>query len=539
FYKIIWSMVKANSVQTDDRSEDWKRITEALKHNIKEFDAETLSNILVMMTRSSEGTSLFQTIEMDLIKNLDDVKTVAWVNPNAHSAGAMIAVACDEIVMARSSRIGDSQVIMFGPDGASEVPEEIEAKATTPVLHEFRTSAKLHGYDPILSEAFVFPDREVWWMENLESGERDFVFRAEKMKRLGETFAPRSEKSREDDAKEMDDEPDRDERMSGSRITPRDRIIVDPDFEPEWKLVETYFDPVVGAEIDLIQPVVRDDQLLEMSPGEAYAFGFSKAVVKNDEELKAQYGLKILSTYEQLWSESLAFFMTSIYVRGFLMFVIMMGLYVEFHTPGVGVAGMTSLLALAILVVAPYLTGLANIWELIFVGIGVALMMLEAFVIPGFGVAGIAGLLFFLVGVLATFVPDEPGRTLPFYIPTMTSTIDALKMGVMTMFSSLVASVFGMVVLSRILPKTTLFAHIAPANPTPADVMPDDTYRGAARVGDIGTAQTPLRPAGKATFGNVLVDVMSEGDFIDSNASVEVVERQGNVVVVREAGTGR
>src|SRR3989304_10127604 len=51
----------------------------------------------------------------DLIRNLTDVKTVAWVNPNAHSGGALVAMACDEIVMARSSRIGDSQVIMGGP----------------------------------------------------------------------------------------------------------------------------------------------------------------------------------------------------------------------------------------------------------------------------------------------------------------------------------------------------------------------------------------------------------------------------------------
>ncbi|MGB2984636.1 MAG: ATP-dependent Clp protease proteolytic subunit, partial [Phycisphaerae bacterium] len=48
----------------------------------------------------------------DLIKNVTGVKTVAWVNPNAHSGGSIIAVACDEIVMARSSRMGDSQVIM-------------------------------------------------------------------------------------------------------------------------------------------------------------------------------------------------------------------------------------------------------------------------------------------------------------------------------------------------------------------------------------------------------------------------------------------
>ena len=522
---------------------------ETLKRRVDEAIAKG-TDVIVFSMDTPGGLVTSGIAIADLIKNLPDVKTVAWVNPNAHSAGAMIAVACNEIVMARSSRIGDSQVIMFGPAGASDVPEDIEAKATTPVLHEFRTSARLQGYDPVLSEAFVFPDREVWWMENIETGEREFVFRQEKMKRLGETGQPSTRRTRQqaearrrnadEESVDKDDNDTVDEaENAGETGSEQDNseqpavAAVDPDFKPEWKLVATYYDVVVGDEVDVLQPVVRDDQLLEMSPGEAVAFGFSKAVVRNQEELRARYGLKELRVFEHLWSESLAQFMTSIYVRGFLMFVIMMGLYVEFNTPGVGVPGITALGALAIMVGAPSLTGLANIWEVIFVAIGVVLIMVEAFVIPGFGVAGIAGFLFFMIGILATFAPDEPGKVLPFYIPSMTSTIDALKMGVMTMFSSLIASVFGMVVLSRVLPKTTFFNRVAPANPTPADVMPDDHYRGAARIGDVGTAQTPLRPSGKASFGSVLVDVMSEGDFIDARTSVEVVERQGNVVIVR------
>ena len=50
---------------------------------------------------------------------------------------------------------------------------------------------------------------------------------------------------------------------------------------------------------------------------------------------------------------------------------------------------------------------------------------------------------------------------------------------------------------------------------------------------DLGTAEGPLRPAGKARFGGMLVDVVTQGDYLDTGARLEVIERRGNHVVVR------
>ena len=75
--------------------------------------------------------------------------------------------------------------------------------------------------------------------------------------------------------------------------------------------------------------------------------------------------------------------------------------------------------------------------------------------------------------------------------------------------------------------------NIVPANPTAEAVTIEDPYHDMARVGDIGHSEGPLRPAGKARFGSVLVDVVTEGDMVDGGAKIEVVERHGNRVVVR------
>lgn len=447
----------------------------------------------------------------DLIRSLpDEVKTVAWVNPNAHSGGALVAMACDEIVMARSSRIGDSQVIMGGPSGVTAVPEELQPKAYTPVLHDFRTSARKNGYSQVLCEALVIPEREVWWVENVMTGEREFVFTDEKIKRLGE--------DRSDNA------------PSGE-----ENVDYAPPPEPEWRLVKKYFDPVLEMEVQTLQPIVRDDQLLEMSPSEAIAYGFSKGIVTDESDLRTRYELGDLIRLSPLWSESLALWLTSIYVRGFLLLVVFLAAYVEFHTPGVGLAGLVALIALAIFVGAPYVTGLANVWEIVLIFVGLLLICLELFVIPGFGVAGVSGLMMVLTGLIATFVPDEPGRSFPRLFPALPTTIHGLKLAIATLVSSMAASLIGMLMLSRFLPRVPIFNKLVSVNPTPSQVAVEDPYRGMARVGDVGQAEGTLRPAGKARFGSVLVDVVTEGEYLETNCAIEVIERRGNRVVVRAA----
>jgi len=55
-------------------------------------------------------------------------------------------------------------------------------------------------------------------------------------------------------------------------------------------------------------------------------------------------------------------------------------------------------------------------------------------------------------------------------------------------------------------------------------------------VGQEGVALTPLRPAGTARIGERRVDVVSDGEVIDPNTRIRVVEVKGNRVVVRAVG---
>ncbi|MCA9251918.1 MAG: hypothetical protein KDA54_12375, partial [Phycisphaerales bacterium] len=393
--------------------------------------------------------------------------------------------------------------------GPSEVPEELRAKAESPVIEEFRDSANRRDYDLLLCESMVVKERVVYWVENINTGQRKFVDEQEKIRLVG-----------------------------GSTDKTPFAASDNQETEYEWKLVTSYTDIVTGKEIKITQPVVPATELLTMRQSKAAAFGFCKAICSSPTDLKIRYNVdEALTMLTSNWSERVTSWLTSMPVRIFLLALLLLGAYVEFHTPGVGLAGLVSLICLAIFVGAPYMTGLANVWEIVIVFIGFGLIALEVFVIPGFGVAGISGMLCVVVGLLATFIPEEPGRTLPIYWPQFEPGLQGLKIGVTTLGSALGASIVGMILISRMLPHISWLHGAMPLNPTAEEVGLVDPYNGYAREGDVGLVESPLRPAGKVRFGNMLVDVVTQGMFVEPGTEVEVCERQGNRVVVRPINT--
>jgi membrane-bound serine protease (ClpP class) len=236
------------------------------------------------------------------------------------------------------------------------------------------------------------------------------------------------------------------------------------------------------------------------------------------------------------WSEKLVEWLTSPMVRTILLIVMLLAAYVELNTPGVGLPGLVAVCCLVVFLGAPYLTGLADMWDILAVVAGAVLLAVEVFVIPGFGVTGIAGIALICIGVVASFVGPEMPNQPPFYWPRLDYTLEALKTGVWALVIGLSAALAGGIALRRIFPSVPYIGQIVAPNPTAAAVaMPDPYPTDVARPGDAGVAETPLRPAGKARFEAVLFDVTTEGEFIELGARVEVLERRGNRVVVRRA----
>ncbi|MCK4341212.1 MAG: hypothetical protein KAY37_05750 [Phycisphaerae bacterium] len=449
----------------------------------------------IIFEMDTPGGMVSSALDIFRIIERHDGRTVAWVNPEAYSAGALISVACDEIWMSPSSSIGDCAPIVMAPTGGvQELGETERAKAESPILQKFRDAAARNGYNQALSRAMVAVGEEVWWLEKVDDGtQRRFVSGEEKQKLI--------------------DEVEEDER--------------------EWKLVESYVEADSGRDYPVAQPVDRADTLLTMSQSEAVAFGFARGTASSPEELAGMLEISAaLITFETTGWEKFAAWLNSPLVRGILLVIVMLGAYIEFQSPGLILPGATALVALAIFLAAPYAAGLATVWPIILLVLGLILLGVEIFVLPGFGIAGLIGVALILVAIIASFVPAEPELP-PFALPSMAGVGQGLLAAIKVVGSSVAVSVAGILLLIRYLPESKVAAGVVTANPDADAMALSDAHPTVAQIGDVGVVTGDLRPGGQARFGQEIVDVHSQQGYVEAGWRVQVIRREGMHIEVR------
>ena len=105
------------------------------------------------------------------IQTVDDrARTVAYVSTEAISAGALISVSCNDIIMRRSTTIGDCAPIIMG--GKLEGVER--EKSESFIRAAFQRAAEANGYPELLLKAMVTMQTEVWRVKNLQTDQWEF-----------------------------------------------------------------------------------------------------------------------------------------------------------------------------------------------------------------------------------------------------------------------------------------------------------------------------------------------------------------------------
>jgi len=202
--------------------------------------------------------------------------------------------------------------------------------------------------------------------------------------------------------------------------------------------------------------------------------------------------------------------LTSMYVAPVLLALGLLGLVVEFFTPGFGIPGLLGLLMLGLYFAGGLMAGMSGIVEVSLFLAGIALLLTEMFLIPGFGVAGIGGLAALAASIYLTF-GDQ-----------------ALIVGSL----AVIIGAFGLFVVFRYLPRTKA-AHALVLDDTIGSQAPP-REKLTALLGAVGVAVSDLRPAGVARFGERKVDVVADGEYIPKGAHIRVIEVEGARVVVRQ-----
>ena len=513
--------------------------------------AERAGADAIVFELDTPGGDLYAALTIcGLIKSCPVHNTVAWVNTKAYSAGAVIALACREIVTSPASDFGDALPIAMSPAGGLiPLPQAERQKITAPLLAEVVDSARRNGRDEYLVQGFVALNVELWLVENAQTGQRLCVDREEYRTIFGEepgASHPRVPSARESapgapaaapatsseesapgasPAAAPDTSPlvDADKRVrpaspalagaarqaDARQTSASSRPILTSADRGKWKLVEYVSDgsgPLIFKADDLVR------------------YGLATDKVKDDEELKAYFGAKNIQRLDESWSEGLVTFLTNIVVRALLIVILLIGLFIEMTHPGVILPGAVAVAALFALVAPPLIIGMAGWWEVAAIIGGLLLILLEIFVIPGFGVVGVAGVLALFAGLVGTFVPR--GGLFP---DTAQGKSDLLY-GFTTVMASAVTAMVGMYFIGKNFGSLPMLGRLVLKSPDPSEVdaggMLSAMEPGLSelRPGMTGTAITTLRPSGRVQFGDRIVDVVAELGWIPSGATVKIVE---------------
>jgi membrane-bound serine protease (ClpP class) len=253
----------------------------------------------------------------------------------------------------------------------------------------------------------------------------------------------------------------------------------------------------------------------------------SAGTVESLEALLAQlgYGSARRIAIEPTGAERLGTWINAI--SPLLLIIGAVGLYIEFKTPGFGAPGIIGITAFALYFIGGYIAGFSGFeWMLVFV-LGVILLALEFFVFPGtiaLGVAG-AGLMVLAVFMaLIDFYPGVPSTPGGFSWPTIAGpTAESVERALRTLLIAVAGVALGFWLASKWLPKTSIYSTIVSHGVSGAATTAGYVSQENMLVGRTGVTRSPLRPGGKAQFGDAILDVTSQGDMIDNGVPVRIV----------------
>jgi membrane-bound ClpP family serine protease len=246
----------------------------------------------------------------------------------------------------------------------------------------------------------------------------------------------------------------------------------------------------------------------------------------------------VISSYKMDWKTRFFAFLATPMVSSLLFLGLILGAYMEFSTPGFGVAGTVAVTCLFLIALSSFSLEIANWLEVILLLAGVAVIFVELFVLPSFGLLGVIGVIFFLMGLFGMMLPGIEKVDYEFDTHTLNAAGQAFFERLAWLCGTLVAAVLAIAVLARyVTPSLARYSRLV------LDGNEQDASKGFVsgndpktlpQPGTLGRAFATLRPAGKIIIDDVIYDAVSMGSFIERGTSVVVVKLEGGVIVVED-----
>lgn len=199
------------------------------------------------------------------------------------------------------------------------------------------------------------------------------------------------------------------------------------------------------------------------------------------------------------------------------------GIYLELKTPGLSLPGLLGGFCFLLFFFGHSIAGLSGQEVFIIFMIGIILVSVEMIIFPGTILPGVLGVVFIMISLVLAMVDKYPSDPL---VPNITQ----LQQPLLNFSIALIGGMIVIGFLARYLPESHFFSKMALAN-TSGTLAPS---LNPLSLGQTGIAITPLRPSGKAKFGEQLAEITSAGEFIEANQTIRVVAVEDNKIIVEK-----
>ena len=419
---------------------------------------------------------------VDIIDAIQDTEgpTIAFVNREAISAGAMISIACDQIVMVSGGTIGDSAPVSIQGEEAGE-------KAVSYIRKTIKSTAERQGHNFHIAVTMVDKKRVL-----VRMADGEIV-----------SFRPDTYQEKRQNGEEM-------EVISAEG----ELLTLTTDEALEYGFAHGRADTI--DELLAMYRIVEIDGVRKALTEEAIAQKQEELGTASMQFIKSLEGAAADEAMVSL-ADRIVIFLTSPLISSLLLSLGMLGLWIEIQSPGFGLPGMLGLLCLGIFFGGHMLSQIDAQWAALAFVLGLGLIVVEVFILPGFGIAGISGIILMFGGIFYVFKSAYQFET-----------------AILAFSSVIVLTAIGVIAAFYLFPKTRAWKHFALATEMSSDIgyhsAGDEDFQ--SYIGQTGTAITPLRPAGAIRLAGKRVDVLTAGDFIPSETPVKVIEVEGSKVFV-------
>lgn len=360
-----------------------------------------------------------------------ELPTVAFVDVNAASAGALIALACDSVYMAPGASMGSATVV----NGSGEpMPEKYQSYMSTIM----RATAEHHG-------KHLQGDSMVW------------------------------------------------------RRSP-----------------------------DIAASMVNPEVSVSLTTTQAIACGYADGAAANIDEVLADLHRagEPVAYYRSSLTDDILGFLSNAAVRAVLVMLILGGIYMEMHTPGLGFAAAVATVAAALYFLPMILGGAIPAWVLLCLIGGIVLIALEVFVVPGFGITGISGIIAIAVALVGAMTSND--AVTGFDLGAVGRSLAVVGAGCLLALALVLylTSTHGPACFrkhSELLTELSVADGFVGVDLTPSRL-----------VGQLAESVTVLRPAGKISVGHDVYDAVSTGPFINAHRTVKIVKYENAQLYVVE-----